>query len=121
MLAALIWSVLNGRAILARSRRSESKCARSKGSNFHAANGPMHKRQQFSRPSYLTHRERRHFDSRDAIDKDAVEVALDRCRVLAAELSELCTNKPEYFVDKLALGLPQNTQTTFAGRAFDFR
>ena len=65
----------------------------------------MHKRQQFSTfQSYLKQREHRQFDSLDAIEKAAVEGALNRCRVLAAKIkSELCNKKPEHFVDKLLL------------------
>ncbi len=44
------------------------------------------------------------FDSLDPIEKAAVEGALNRCRILADKIkSELCNNKPEHFVDKLAL------------------
>jgi hypothetical protein len=44
------------------------------------------------------------FDSLDAREKAAVEAALNRCRVLAAQIeSELHNKKPEHFVDKLAL------------------
>jgi hypothetical protein len=44
------------------------------------------------------------FHSLDAIEKPAVEAALNRCRVLAAKIeSELHNKKPEHFVDKLSL------------------
>jgi hypothetical protein len=71
-------------------RRSESKCARSKGSNFHAdkGNGPMHKRQQFSAfQNYLKDRERRIKRFVSAIEKRGVEGALDRCRMLVDQIN----------------------------------
>jgi hypothetical protein len=44
------------------------------------------------------------FRSLDAREKAALEAALKKCCVLAAEIeSELCNRKPEHFVDKLAL------------------
>jgi hypothetical protein len=44
------------------------------------------------------------FDSLDAIEKTAVEAALNRCRGLAAQIaSELRNKRPEHFVDKLSL------------------
>jgi hypothetical protein len=44
------------------------------------------------------------FHSLDAIEKVAVEAALNRCRALAAQIeSELHNKKPEHFVDKLSL------------------
>jgi hypothetical protein len=44
------------------------------------------------------------FDSLDAIEKAALEAALNRCRTLAAQIEgELRNKRPEYFVDKLSL------------------
>jgi hypothetical protein len=44
------------------------------------------------------------FDSVDAIEKAALQGALDRCRALAAHIeSELCSKKPEHFIDELSL------------------
>jgi hypothetical protein len=44
------------------------------------------------------------FDSLDAIEKAAVESALNRCRALAAQIeSELRNKTPKHFVDKLSL------------------
>jgi glutathione S-transferase len=44
------------------------------------------------------------FHSLDAIEKAAVEAALNRCRALAAQIeSELHNKKPEHFVDDLSL------------------
>jgi hypothetical protein len=44
------------------------------------------------------------FRSLDAIEKAALQGALDRCRALATHIeSELCSKKPEHFIDKLSL------------------
>ena len=44
------------------------------------------------------------FESLDAIEKAGIEGALNRCRGLAAQIaSELRKERPEHFVDKLAL------------------
>jgi hypothetical protein len=44
------------------------------------------------------------FDSLDAIEKAAVEAALNRCRGLAAQIeSKLRNKRPVHFVDKLSL------------------
>jgi hypothetical protein len=44
------------------------------------------------------------FRSLGAIEKAAVQGALDRCRALAALIeSELRSKKPEHFIDKLSL------------------
>jgi hypothetical protein len=44
------------------------------------------------------------FDSLDAIEKAAVEAALNRCRVLADQIeSKLRSKKSEHFVDKVLL------------------
>jgi hypothetical protein len=44
------------------------------------------------------------FRSLDAIEKAALQGALDRCRTLAAHIeSELCSKKPEHFIDELSL------------------
>jgi hypothetical protein len=44
------------------------------------------------------------FDGLDATEKAGFEAALSRCRPLAAQnASKLRNNRPEHFVDKLAL------------------
>ena len=44
------------------------------------------------------------FDNLAEIEKAAVEAALNRCRVLAAQIaSKLHNKRPEHFVDKLSL------------------
>ena len=43
------------------------------------------------------------FDSLDAIEKAAVEAAVNRCRALAAQIESKLRNKHERFVDKLSL------------------
>jgi hypothetical protein len=44
------------------------------------------------------------FDGLDAIEKAAVEAALNRCRVLASQIeSKLRHKRPEHFVDELSL------------------
>ena len=44
------------------------------------------------------------FESLDAIEKAAVEAALNRCRGLAAQIeSKLRNKRPVHFVDKLSL------------------
>ena len=44
------------------------------------------------------------FDSLDAIEKAAVEAALNRCRVLAGQIeSELRKKRPEHLHDKASL------------------
>jgi hypothetical protein len=43
------------------------------------------------------------FDGLDATEKAGIEAALNRCRSLAAQISELRNNRPEHFVDKLSL------------------
>ena len=44
------------------------------------------------------------FDGLDAIDKAAMEAALNRCRALVRQIqSKLRNKRPEHFVDKLSL------------------
>ena len=44
------------------------------------------------------------FDSLDAIEKAAVEAALNRCRVLAGQIESLLRNtRPEHLLDKALL------------------
>ena len=44
------------------------------------------------------------FDGLDAIEKAAIEAALNRCRALARQIkSKLRNKRPEHFVDELAL------------------
>jgi glutathione S-transferase len=44
------------------------------------------------------------FDGLDAIEKAAIEAALNRCRALARQIeSKLRNKRPEHFVDKLSL------------------
>jgi hypothetical protein len=44
------------------------------------------------------------FDNLAEIEKAAVEAALNKCRVLAAQIASRLRNKrPEHFVDKLSL------------------
>jgi hypothetical protein len=44
------------------------------------------------------------FDGLDAIEKAAVEAALNRCRVLAGQIeSKLRHKRPEHFVDEFSL------------------
>jgi hypothetical protein len=44
------------------------------------------------------------FDGLDAIEKAAIEAALNRCRALVRQIeSKLRNTRPEHFVDKLSL------------------
>jgi glutathione S-transferase len=44
------------------------------------------------------------FDGLDAIEKAAIEAALNRCRALARQIeSKLRNKRPEHFADKLSL------------------